>query len=453
MKTYDLAIIGSGPGGYVAALYASRHKLKTCVIEQDLIGGTCLNRGCIPTKSLLNSASILSIIKSASVHGIDVDGYRVNFAKMMARKDEVVLRLRTGIETLFRGNSIDLVKGRGVLAGPDTIDVEGSDPVKAEHIIIAAGSKIAHLPNLPIDEKDILSSDGILNIKTIPRSIVVVGGGAVGSEFACLFSALGSAVTVVELMDRLLPGQSREASKKLELIFKKYGINVITCAKVEAVAKSGSLAVTLSTGETITCDKVLVSAGRVANTESLGLEKAGISVKDGKVSVDEYLRAAGTIYAIGDCVSGPQLAHKASYDGMLACDNIKGPLRRADYSAIPNCIWTDPEVASVGLTEEDAKAKYPDVKIAKFPYLASGKAYLEGKTEGFVKITGTQTGNILGVEIVGKDACNLIGEAAVAKVAGMKIQEWSRVVHGHPTLSEILQEAAHVFCGTPIHSV
>jgi dihydrolipoamide dehydrogenase len=453
MTTYDLAIIGSGPGGYVAALYASRHKLKTCVIEQDLLGGTCLNHGCIPTKSLINSASILSTIKNSGAHGIIVNGYNIDFDKMMARKDEVVSRLRTGIETLLRGNKIDLVKGRGVLGGPDTIDVEGSNTVRAGHIIIASGSKIAHLPNLPIDEKDILSSNGILNIKAIPRSIVVVGGGAVGCEFASLFRGLGCEVTIIELMDRLLPGQSREVSKKLETIFKKNGIIVITGAKVETVTKNGPLNVTLSTGASITAEKVLVSVGRVANIESLGLEKAGISVDHGKIPVDEYLRAAGTIYAIGDCVAGPQLAHKASYDGILACDNIRGSLRRADYSAIPNCIWTEPEVASVGLTEEDAKARHPDAKVAKFPYLASGKAYLEGKTEGFVKITGTQAGDILGVEIMGKDACNLIGEATAAKVAGMKIQEWGRVVHGHPTISEILQEAAGAFCGTPIHSI
>lgn len=453
MKNYDLAIIGSGPGGYVAALYATRHKLKTCVIEQDLIGGTCLNRGCIPTKSLINSASILSAIKSAGTYGINVDGYSVDLGKIMARKDEVVSRLRTGIETLFRANKIDLIKGRGVLAGPDTIDVEGADAVKAAHIIIAIGSKVAQLTDLPIDEKDILSSDGILNIKSIPRSIVVVGAGAVGCEFASLFNAFGSKVTLVEFMDRILPGQSREASKKLELIFKKNGIDVITGVKVESASKGGPLHINLSNGTAIDADKVLVSVGRVPNTGSLGLEKADISVRDGRIFVDEYLRATGNIFAIGDCVSGPQLAHKASYDGMLACDNIKGGQRRRDYSVIPNAIWTEPEVASVGFSEEEAKTKHPDAKVAKFPYLASGKAYLEGKTEGFVKIVGTPEGDILGVEIVGKNACDLIGEAAVAKTAGMKIQEWSRVTHAHPTISEILQEAAHAFCGTPIHSI
>lgn len=453
MRRYDLAIIGSGPGGYVAALYASRHGLRACVIEEDLTGGTCLNRGCIPTKSLINSASILSTIRNSGTYGVVTDGARADLGKMMARKEEVVLRLRTGIETLFRANKIDLIKGRGVLSGPDTIDVEGGQAVQAVNIILATGSKNAGLPVLPVDEADILSSDGILRIGSIPRSIAVAGGGAVGCEFACLFRALGAEVTLIEAMDRLLPAQSREASKKLESVFRKNGIAVFTGAKVDSVTRGEGLTLRLSNGTDVAAEKALVSVGRVAVTESLGLEKAGIAVKNGRIAVDDCLKAAETVYAIGDCAPGPQLAHKASYDAMVACDNIRGARRRVDYSAVPRCVWTEPEAASIGLVEEEAKARHPDAKIAKFPYLASGKAYLEGRTEGFVKIAGTPEGEILGVEIVGAAACDLIGEAAVAKAAGMKVQDWSRVVHGHPTISEILQEAAHVFSGTPIHSI
>jgi dihydrolipoamide dehydrogenase len=319
--------------------------------------------------------------------------------------------------------------------------------------MLATGSKVACLPDLRIDETDILSSDGILNIPSIPRSIVVVGGGAVGCEFASLFRTLGSAVTVIELMDRLLPGQSREISRKLEYIFRKSGVDVITGAKVSSVTKNGSLKIAISTGTFVSTEKILVSVGRVPATASIGLESAGIKVQNGRICTDEYLRAAGSIYAIGDCIAGPQLAHKASYDGILACDNILGAQRKADYSNIPNCVWTDPEIASVGLSDEEAKIGNPDLKISKFPYLASGRAFLDGKTEGFVKIAGTPAGDILGVEIIGKGACDLIGEAAVARAAGMKIPEWSRIVHGHPTLSEILQEAAHAFCGTAIHGI
>ncbi|MDP3804778.1 MAG: dihydrolipoyl dehydrogenase [Candidatus Omnitrophota bacterium] len=453
MKSYDLAIIGSGPGGYVAGLYASRHNLVTCVIEKGLVGGTCLNRGCIPTKSLLNSASIILSLKESSVHGIDIDGYHINFEKMMSRKDEVTNRLRTGIETLFRANKVDLIRGQASLVDQNTIKV-GQDAISAKQIILAVGSKVSGLPNLPIDEVGMLSSDGALSLKNIPKSILIVGGGVVGAEFATLFNSLGSKVSIVEVMDRLIPCLSREASKKLELTLKKRGVEILTSAKVEQVSKNILLSVSISGGRMIEAEKVLVSVGRIPSTDGLGLEKAGIDIERGRVVVDEYLRTkAKNIFAIGDCVSGPLLAHKASYDAMLAVDNICGKDRIVDYSNIPNCIWTNPEIATVGLIEEEARAKCPDLRSAKFPYLASGKAYIKGAVEGYVKILGDPKGNIIGVEIFGDGACDLIGEAVLARTMGIKIGDWARVVHGHPTLSEILQEAAHVFCGTPIHSI
>ena len=456
MTTYDLAIIGSGPGGYVAAIYASRHKLKTCIIERDLIGGTCLNRGCIPTKSLLNSASLVSAIKGSALHGIDVTGYKIDFGKMVARKNEVVTRLRSGIETLLRGNKVDLIRGNAAVIGPNEIKVDGKDSISAKNIIIACGSTAAELANIKIDESDVLSSDGILDLKTIPSSLAVIGGGVVGCEFAGLFNLLGSKVTIVEFTDRLVPTQSREASKKLESSFKKRAIDVRTSCSAESVVKSsGGLKLSLSGGKTIEAEKVLVSVGRKANTDSLGgLKSLGIGIEKGQIVVDEYLRTAlKNIYAIGDCVKGPLLAHKASYDAFIAIDNISGKMRRCDYSNVPSCIWTEPEIASVGLTEEEAKAKYPNAKVAKFPYIGSGKAYLLGKTEGFAKVIGDDKGNILGVEIFGEGACELIAEAVLAKTANVGIEEWSRAVHAHPTLSEILQETAHLFCGMPNHTV
>ena len=237
-KNYDLAVIGSGPGGYVAGLYASRNNLGVCVIEKDLVGGTCLNRGCIPTKSLINSASIISTIKNSSLHGVSVDSYKVDFARMMSRKDEVVSRLRTGIETLFKANKIDLVRGQATIIGPNMIGVGPSNVITAKKILIASGSRVAGLPDIKLDEQYILSSDGILNIKAIPKSIVIIGGGVIGCEFASLFNSLGSKVTIVELMDRLIPVQSREASKKLELIFKKKGIDIYLSSKCESIWKS-----------------------------------------------------------------------------------------------------------------------------------------------------------------------------------------------------------------------
>lgn len=444
-KNYDLIIIGSGPGGYVAALYASRKKLKVCVVEKDLIGGTCLNRGCIPTKALLHSASILSAVKESKEYGIEADNAKINFPVITARKDTIVTRLRAGIETLFRANSIDIIKGTAKLKSSDTVTVNGEE-IKAKSIIIATGSRPMPIPGITLDEINVCSSDGILNLKEIPKSITIVGAGVIGCEFASLFNALGSKVTIVELLDRVLAAQSKEISRKMEVIFKKRGIVVRTSTKFNHIPSPGLSSPGLG--------KVLVAVGRKPNTEGIGLEELSIKTEKGRIAVDQNLRTSiNNIYAIGDCVSGPQLAHKASYDGIVAVDNILGGSRTADYSNVPNCIWTDPQIASVGLTEEEAKAKYPDAKIAKFPYLACGKAYIMGKPEGFIKMIGDSKGNILGVEILGEEACDLIAEAVLAKDRGINIKELSHVIHGHPTLSEVFQEAAHIFCGTAIHSI
>ena len=465
MKSYDLVIIGSGPGGYAAALHASRNKKSVCVIEKASLGGTCLNRGCIPTKSMLHSASILSKIKESKEYGIEVSGYSVNFPAICARKDSVVTRLRSGIETLFKSNKIDLIKGDAKLSGPNIVTVNGED-YSVHNIIIAVGSRPMSLPNVEFNETDICSSDGILNLKDLPESITIVGGGVIGCEFAGLFNALGSKVRIVELMDRILPAQSKEVSRKIDTIFKKRGIEVHTSAKFGLDTESslrgplnevkGTEAISLKTrllrpfgprnDEVFESQKILVAIGRRPNTGDIGLEALGIKTEKGLIAVDEYLRTCvSSIYAIGDCVAGPQLAHKASYDGMVACDNILGATRAVDYSNVPNCIWTDPEVASVGLNEEDARAKDPDVGIAKFPYLASGKAYIMGRHEGYVKLIGDSKGKILGVEIFGEEACDLLGEAVLAKSMGVNIKDWARVTHGHPTLSEMFQEAAHIF--------
>ncbi len=444
MRTYDLIIIGSGPGGYVAALYASRFNRSVCVIEKAALGGTCLNRGCIPAKTMLHSASLLSRIKGAGEYGIEVGSIKINFPVIIARKDSIVTRLRTGIETLFKANKIELIKGAAELRSPDIVSVNGEE-LKAKSIIIATGSRPVSIPGVTIDESGICSSEGILDLKEIPENLTIVGGGVIGCEFATLFNALGSKVTIVELFDRILPSQSKEASRKAETILKKRGVIVRTSTKFDHLPTPG----------VETCkDKVLIAVGRKANIEGLGLEALGIEVEDGRIAVDKNLRTkVKNIYAIGDCVSGPQLAHKASYDGMVACDNIMGIARSVDYSNVPNCIWTEPEIASVGLNEEEARLKYPGLKIAKFPYLASGKAYIMGGHEGFIKMIGDPEGNILGVEIFGLEACDLIGEASLAKSIGMNIKDWAHVIHGHPTLSEIFQEAAHIFTGTAIHSL
>ncbi|MCX5679936.1 MAG: dihydrolipoyl dehydrogenase [Candidatus Omnitrophica bacterium] len=447
MTKYDLAVIGSGPGGYVAALYACRHKLKTCVIEKDLTGGTCLNRGCIPTKSFIHSAGIYKTVKEASLYGVEASGVRADFGRMVSRKNDVVLRLRTGVETLFRANKVDLVKGEAQVSGPNTISVSGQPDISTKYTIVASGSSVMELPNIKIDHNDILSSDDILDIKDLPESIAIIGGGVIGCEFASLFNTLGSKVTIVEFTERLIPTQSREASKKLEMIFKRRGIDVLVSSKAESVEKRKVLKLSVSGGKTIEIQKVLISIGRGANTDCVKESKCGVKKDGGRIVVDDHLQTGERdVYAIGDCVAGPMLAHKASYDAMVACDNMLGKIRKVNYSNIPNCIWTDPEIASVGMGEEEAKAKYPDARIAKFPYLGSGKALLMEKSEGFAKIIGDANGAILGVEIFGEGACDLIAEAVLAKTSNINIKDWARSVHGHPTLSEVLQEALHIFC-------
>jgi len=445
-KIYDLVIIGSGPGGHVAALYASRHKLSVCVIEKELTGGTCLNKGCIPTKALLQSASILSKIKNSKEFGIEVNDFKVDFSAVVSRKDIIVSRLRAGIEALLKANHIDLIKGAARLKAGGAVTVNGQD-INARSIIIAVGSRPFGLPGIKMDEIDICSSDGVLNFKELPGSIAIVGGGVIGCEFASLFNSLGSKVFIVELMDRILPTQSREVSKKMELLLKKRGVDIYTSTKLGSVVKDGGVKLELAGGQTIAAQKALISVGRSPNTGELGLEETGVGLEKGKILVDKGLRTSvKNIYAIGDCVSGPLLAHKASYDGIVAVDNILGVPREADYSNIPNCVWTDPEVASVGLTEEEAKAKYPDARSVKFSYLASGKAAVIGKTEGFIKLIGDTSGKILGIEIFGEEACDLIGEGVLARDKGVSIKDLGRVVHGHPTLSEIYQGAAEAWC-------
>lgn len=452
MKNYDLAIIGSGPGGYIAGLYASRRKLKVCVIEKSEVGGTCLNRGCIPTKALLHCCAVLSTVKNSGNFGVDVKGYSADFGRMAARKNEVVSRLRAGIETLFRAGGIELVRGRARIAAQDIVEVDGGDPVKAKNIILAPGSRVSGLPGIVMDGASVISSDGALGLDSVPASVAIIGGGVIGCEFASLFNALGSKVTIIEFLDRIIATQSKEASRKLESIFKRRGIDVFTSSGAECVEPGSPVKVRIAGGRQIEAEKALVSVGRIPATDGLGLENAGIKTEKGRIVVDGYLRtSAGNIYAIGDCVAGPMLAHKASYDAILACDNILGAGRKTDYGAIPNCIWTDPEIASVGLSEEEAAGACPGSRTAKFPYLASGKAFVMGKGEGYVKITGDPEGALLGVEIMGESACELIAEAALAKSAGIKIKDWACVTHGHPSLSEMMQEAAHIFTGTPLH--
>lgn len=455
MERYDVAIIGSGPGGYVAALYAARMGKKTAVIEKAAVGGTCLNKGCIPTKALLSSIEVLARIKEGPAFGIEIGSYKVDFAKIISRKDEIVTKLRNGLEALFKSRKISLIRGTARLAGVNAIDVSGSI-VESDNIIIATGSRPLEIPPLSFDHKDILSSDDILELKEIPKALIIVGAGAIGCEFAVIYNALGCRVSVVEMAPEILPNMDSELAKKLGLILKKKGIEIFTGEKVaQFKASPKGIAAVLSSGKEISADKALVAVGRRPNSDIEGLRESGIAVKDGKISTDEYMRTnIPNIYAIGDAAGRFQLAHAASYEAVIACENILGNKKKADYKGVPNCVYTEPEVASVGLSQQQAVAAGIDVKIAKFPVAGLAKAHILGRTEGFIKVVGDKkTGRVLGVHIMGADATNLIAEAALAINMGATAGQVAETIHAHPTLSEGLMETCAIFQEKGIYSL
>lgn len=452
-RKHDVAIIGSGPGGYVAAIYLARSGKSVAVIEKDQLGGVCLNKGCVPTKTLISSIDVLNHVKDASAFGIDVASYKINFNKINKRKEEVVNKLRQGITTLFKVRKISFFNAEARLKGPNEIEA-GPDIIAAKAIIVATGSRPFENSVLKFNHKNIISSDDILQLDKIPASLTVVGGGAIGCEFAAIYSALGSRVTIIEMMDEILPAMDREFSRKLRQILEKKGIEIITGVKVEELKDTGNeVSAVLSSGKRIVCEKALLCAGRRPNSEGLGLEALGVKTDSGRILVDGYMRtSAPDIYAIGDVVNKYQLAHVASYEGIVAAKNICGIDKEADYTAVPSCVYTDPELASVGMSEESAKANGFDVKISKFPFLALGRSNAISKTEGFVKLVGDKkTGRILGAGILGHDAANIIAEAVLAVKSNLTAEELGDMIHAHPTLAEGLMEACHVFSDKGIH--
>ncbi len=454
MKGYDLAIIGAGPGGYVSAIYASRLNLKVCIIEQDLLGGTCLNRGCIPTKVMLEGAKLLASLEKASSYGVEVKDYAFSPARLFSKRDEVTARLRNGIQHLLKANKVDVIKGRGVLVSANVVSAGGGE-IEAKNIIVATGSSPRELDSVKFRKDRVLSSDDVLRLSHIPKSMLIFGGGVIGCEFAEFYNAAGSRVYIVEIMDRILPGEDAEIARKLEAIFRKKGIEIHTGKKAEGVSVTdSSVSVTFQDNTRVEAEVALLAVGRGFNTSGLGLEEAGVALDRGRITVDPYMETkVKGIYAIGDCTGGPMLAHAASYEGIVACDNIAGKRRRVNYSAIPNCVYTEPEIASCGISEEEAKRDFPDCRTAKFPYTASSKASIMERREGFIKIIGTKEGRLLGVKIFGEGACDLIGEASLAVSLGAGVEDIARAVHGHPTLSEIFGDAAYLFMGRAIHTV
>ncbi len=461
MREFDVVIIGSGPGGYVAAIRAGILGLSTALVEKDpFLGGTCLHRGCIPTKALLHTADLLDEIRHANDHGIIVPVPLLDIAQVHARKQAVVDKLAKGVGFLCKRRKVDVFTGLGSFVDANTIRITGpaDTTIRARHVVIATGSTPSHLPHMKPDGKSIIDSDMILQSGPVPKSLAVIGSGAVGTEFASVFQSFGAQVHLVELLPRLLPIEDDECSQQLERALKARGIQCYTATEVtEAKAAAGRVTLTLEkdgTTSTLEVEKVLVATGRRPVLEGLGHDKIGVAMNGRFVAIDEYMRTnVPGVYAIGDVVATPALAHVASHEGILAVDHIAGkPVHPIDYLAVPNCTYSHPEVASVGLTERAAKEQGFDIRVGKFPFSAISKAAILGDTAGFVKIVAdTRYDEVLGVHIIGPRATELVAEAVLGKRLETTVEGIAHTIHAHPTLAEAMMEAAHAVYGEAIH--
>lgn len=459
---YDLIVIGSGPGGYVAAIRASQLGMKVGVVERDELGGICLNWGCIPTKALLKSAQVFEYIKHSADYGIDVKGAEADFGAMVKRSREVANGMSKGIQFLFKKNKIDHIEGFGKLKKNKTVEVTSKDGKKtdyqAEHIILATGGRSRELPALKIDNQKIIGYRKAMTLDKKPESMVVVGSGAIGVEFAYFYNSLGVNVTIVEYLPTIVPLEDEEVSKQLERSFKKAGMTIMTGAEVTNVDTKGKKCkVTIKTKkgeEQVECDIVLSAVGISTNLEGIGLEEVGVKVEKGKVVVDDFYRTnVPGVYAIGDIVKGQALAHVASAEGIICVEKIAGhhpePL---DYNNIPGCTYCSPEVASVGYTEKAAREAGYEIKVGKFPFSASGKAKAAGAPDGFVKVIfDAKYGEWLGAHMIGNNVTEMIAEVVAARKLETTGHEIIKTVHPHPTMSEAVMEAAAAAYNEVIH--
>ncbi len=465
MSKYDLAILGGGPGGYVAAIRAGQLGLKTVVIDKDNLGGICLNWGCIPTKSLLKNAEIYDTLSNHSGDfGISFKELSIDFSKVIKRSRDISEKISKNVEMLVKKNKVDRIRGFGKLSSKNTIDILDNDgkktsTIEADKIIIATGARPRNVPSIPVDRKDIITSSEAMNLPEMPSSLIVVGAGAIGIEFAYFYSVLGTKVTIIEMLDRILPVEDREVSETLTKSFKKRGVEIHTGAVVES-AKPGKDGVTVTItkdGKKIEmkADKVLSAIGVTGNIEGIGLEELGIEIFKNHIKVDknDYSTNVAGVYAIGDVIGPPWLAHVASAEGLHCVETIKGlHSTPVDYGNIPGCTYCQPQVASIGLTEEQAKEKGYKLKIGKFPFMASGKAFAIGERDGFVKlIFDEEYGELLGAHIVGSEATEMIAELAIARTLEATYETIIKTVHAHPTLSESVMEAAAMAYGEAIH--
>jgi dihydrolipoamide dehydrogenase len=463
-KTYDVCIIGSGPGGYVAAIRASQLGLSVLIVEKDSrLGGVCTLSGCIPTKALLYTADLLEEAKHGADVGVSSREVRLDLPAAMKHKEKIVRQSTNGVTYLMKKNRVDVANGFGRIAGPGRVAVAGADGAEttfaAKNILLATGSTPRSLPGMEIDEKVILSSTGMLELTEVPKSLLVIGSGAVGVEFASMYARFGSKVTVVEVLPRVVPIEDEEISRELAASFKRQGIAVYVDTKVERVAKSdtGVEVVARAAGErteTFRAEKMLLAVGRRPLSERIGLEGLGVATERGYITVDPYMRTnVPGVYAIGDVVPTPWLAHVASAEGIVAVEHMAGrQTRPLNYDQVPGCTYCSPEVASIGLTEAKARERGHDVVVGKFPFSANGKARIINQASGFVKIVAEKKyDEVLGVHIVGPRATELIAEAGAALKLEATTEDLVRTIHAHPTLSEAMHEAAEAVAGNAIH--
>ncbi|EQK44751.1 dihydrolipoyl dehydrogenase [[Clostridium] bifermentans ATCC 638] len=455
-----VAVIGGGPGGYVAAIKAAMLGAEVTVIEKRKVGGTCLNVGCIPTKALLASSSLISSIKEAKDFGIHINGeVEANFDDIMNRKNKVVSQLISGIEFLFEKRGIKLVNGFGKLVDTNKIEVNKEDGskelVEADKIILANGSQPVILPMFPYDGDKIITSDEALNLKDIPKSLLIVGGGVIGCEFGQFFRALGTEVTIVEMFDQLLPLEDKDVAKQLQRQFKKDKIKVMTGVKIEKCEiVDNEVVATLSNGKEVKAEKALLSIGRKPYLDNSGIEDIGIQLERGKIIVNENLETnVKGIYAIGDIINTPFLAHVASKEGLVAAQNaVCGNSKTVNYAAVPRCVYTEPEVAGVGKTEKELQENGIEYNTGQFDFRALGKAQAIGHFQGFIKILADKNDKIIGASIVGPHATDLLTELSLAVHLGLTVEEVGDVIHAHPTLSEGIMEALHDVHGECVHA-
>lgn len=471
-KEYDLVIIGGGTGGYVAAIRASQLGLKTAIVEKEKLGGTCLHRGCIPSKALLRSAEVFSLAKKSSDFGVETAEVSLNFLKVQERKNKIIEQLHKGVQFLMKQGKIDVYYGTGRILGPSifspipgTVSVEMNDGTENEmlipkNVLIATGSRPRTLPGLDIDKEYVLTSDEALEMEELPKSIIIVGGGVIGVEWASMLADFGVEVTILEYLDTIIPTEDKEISKELQRLLKKKKIKIVTGAKVlpETLKKENGVKISALVKEEekeFSADKILVSVGRVANVEGIGLENTDIQVENGYIVTNNvYQTKESHIYAIGDVIGGLQLAHVASHEGIIAVEHMAGkkphPL---NYRHVAKCVYSAPEVASVGYTEDEAIQAGFKVKVGKFSFRAIGKALVLGEVDGFVKmIADEETNDLLGVHMIGPHVTDMISEAGLAAVLDATAWEIGQTIHPHPSLSEAIGEAALAVDGMAIHS-